>query len=283
MRTRPRFLRFSLRGLLIAVTLFAIPLAIIASYIRRAERQRYIIGEVKRLGGTIFYADEHSIEGYERDYVSEKDLSALRKRLGDGYYRTIDFVDISPADEVPDELFAAIAALPELRGLEVSPKASLSAGMSLVTSTHPRLELHVEWRFTHTFGEAASIVDELDAALAADYCLLFVDGDWSRGAVAARPVLARFARSWTQKGELPAVSFVAVDLSDRLETGYVATHEWIDSEAIPRSALEAEGRVGMVIWIKEGRVKDFRWNAHELSQDELFRLTRAAFSPSENE
>jgi hypothetical protein len=281
MPTRPRLLRFSLRGLLIAITLCAVGLGIVGAYVRRAERQRYIIGEVKRMGGTIFYADEHTTLGYERNYISEKDLSALRKRLGEGYYRTIDFVDISPAEDVPDELFAALAALPELRGLQVAPNVSQHPGVAMVRKAHPQLEVHEEWQVRHTFGDVASTPEEFEAALAEDHCVLFVDADWWPAAVAARPVLARFASSWTAKGERPRVSFVALDVSDPfgLVGRTTVTEKWMDSQLLPLGEMETPDRVGMVIWIENGREEEFRLNAHEMSQEELFRVTRVAFSP----
>src|SRR5262245_22988051 len=89
---RRRYLRFSVRTLLVIVTVVAVVLAV---PVRRAMRQREAVLAIQKLGGSLIY-------DYEITRGPETMMSAwLRRTLGDDYFHDVylaDFPDRPIAD-----------------------------------------------------------------------------------------------------------------------------------------------------------------------------------------
>jgi hypothetical protein len=90
-----RWLQYSLRTLMIVVTLFAVACSWFAVKMQQAKRQREAVEAIEKLGGRISYDYEwDSGSGYRITGAKPPGPTWLRKVLGDDFFCTVDFVDI---------------------------------------------------------------------------------------------------------------------------------------------------------------------------------------------
>src|SRR4051812_15930285 len=90
-----RWLRYSLRTLLVAITLFC---AWIGHHAHRARRQAAAIAAIESLGGTVIFHDQRNPSGsYDHSVRPTPSKSSvwLRRVLGDEYFRRVAVVDLN--------------------------------------------------------------------------------------------------------------------------------------------------------------------------------------------
>ena len=133
MATRRRWLQFSLRGFLVALTAFAIWLGVIAN---RAREQREAVKAIEAKGGIVQYDWQvdlkrmSKIEGFEgykviRKYGSPGGAAWLRRRIGNDYFQKVVTVEfywgdpLKPRDLNESTLPALVPHLQNLRALKL--------------------------------------------------------------------------------------------------------------------------------------------------------------------
>src|SRR4051812_6021643 len=141
---RRRWLRFSLRGVLVAIAVIAVLLWI---PIQRAKTQRRAVTDVERLGGTV---------DYDFSWNDQKEPPApawLRRVLGDDFFQTayavdletgharnndlevlhalpqLHFVGLSNCRDLTDEAISHLASLTHLAALDLRGTQLTDAGM----------------------------------------------------------------------------------------------------------------------------------------------------------
>jgi hypothetical protein len=120
-RPRRRWLRFSLRSLLLLVVVIAIPLA---WKVNRVRNQRSVVAEVKRLNGEV---------NYDWQWASPRQTEPrgprwLKNILGDDYFTDVVSVDIH-APGVTDDTIASTVRLPHLKALQIVSDDVSDAGL----------------------------------------------------------------------------------------------------------------------------------------------------------
>jgi hypothetical protein len=110
-KSRRRWFRFSLRTMMVAVTLLCIWLGITA---HRANRQRSAVQTIASTGGHVWYDYEVYDDGIRRiDRKSPPDW--LKNLIGVDYFAAVYSVDWGPNDDT----VAALVDLPELRDVQL--------------------------------------------------------------------------------------------------------------------------------------------------------------------
>jgi hypothetical protein len=145
-----RWLRFSLRTLVLAVTLFCIWLGLTTN---RVNRQRRAVAMLNSHGGSVTY-------DFEADEIGRHIINGspppgpdwLRNVLGIDYYATVVGANVRPRHFTDDDAVAPVAELPQLRGLYVS-------GASLTDSMLAHLKRLTELRCLSVFY-ATAVTDD---------------------------------------------------------------------------------------------------------------------------
>jgi Leucine Rich repeat len=113
-RSHRRWLRFSLRSLLILVTILCVWLGV---KVNQARRQKEAVDALSKVGAAIRY--EHQLsDTHPRDFAVEKELDVprwLRDLAGDDFFQTV--VAVQATRPVTDNDFIHLAALPRIRFL----------------------------------------------------------------------------------------------------------------------------------------------------------------------
>lgn len=90
-----RWYQYSLRTLMIVVTLFAVACSWLAVKMQQAKRQREAVETIEKLGGMVCYDYEwDSGSGYRIKGAKPPGPAWLRKVLGDDIFCSVNFVDI---------------------------------------------------------------------------------------------------------------------------------------------------------------------------------------------
>jgi hypothetical protein len=116
-------LRFSLRTLMIAVTLLCAVMAVVSS---RANRQRRAVSRIKAAHGLVYYDYQ-----LDHDFKPRTDEPLgpgpdwLRAFIGTDYFATVVSVRVNLAS---DELLEATAELPHLQDLRIACNSKISDG-----------------------------------------------------------------------------------------------------------------------------------------------------------
>ena len=113
-----RWFRFSLRTLVLAVTLFCIWLGVTAN---RANRRRQAVETLRKSKIEVLYDYEADENGYRIPQPSPSPPGPdwLRDVIGVDYFATAVGVFIGPKAEVNDETFRSLADLPHLKNLDL--------------------------------------------------------------------------------------------------------------------------------------------------------------------
>lgn len=257
---RRTWLQFSVRALCLLVIVAAIAFALLGERIRSAERQRYVIGEVQRLGGDVYYEDERIENGYSRT-LSREVVSlrrALRDRVNDSYFRTVSFISIS-SDDVSETLIDEIGKLPQLRELNVTPPVRRSAALQRLVRLRPTLEVIVQWSPRHVPFEEMKSPAALRQAIQKGSALRFTDGFWSIDCAAARPRLAAFREAWVQDKNALKISWLRIDLSSSPDSPMPdAFRQWLGEMGVDTGGMKQMG-AGRIIWFQNGAIRDVMW------------------------
>ena len=126
-KPRRRWLRFSIRSLLLLIALIAIPLA---WKVNRAQNQRRVVAEVERLKGSIVWVHEELPPFY-----SDNDPPGplwLRNILGDDFFADVCRIDIANPN-CDDDTLAQIATLPSLNTISLMSDGITDRGRAYLT------------------------------------------------------------------------------------------------------------------------------------------------------
>jgi hypothetical protein len=248
-----RWLRFSLRTLLVAIALVSTLLAWMSVIVNQARRQKEAVAAVQKLGGKVFYAHQASRNLTSFDTSKELDVPGwLRQLAGDDLFRSVIFVEFSrpvrepgfpevgPAREITDKDLVHLAAFPKLKGLNVGGGYSgiTDAGLAHLPRPDRLVKFH---------AESTSLTDEYLKRLAGSQRLkslglratLVTDEGLSR--LGQLPKLATLRLNQTQIGDdglaalkpMPSLRELSLDGTRITDAGlaHLARHQslsWLD-------------------------------------------------------
>ncbi len=109
---RRRFFRYSLRTLMLVVTVFCIGLGSIGIQIKQARHQRQAVEAILATGGIILYE-------YQRTNSDPPGPEWLRRIIGDEYFFTIGYVDFSGSKVNNASLAAVVNFLASVKYLSL--------------------------------------------------------------------------------------------------------------------------------------------------------------------
>ncbi|HUE70074.1 MAG TPA: hypothetical protein VMP01_04225 [Pirellulaceae bacterium] len=266
-----------MRTLCLLVIVAAVFFALLGNRIRQAERQRYVIGEVLRLEGYVWYADERTANGYSRSGEDDEQAGSVRRRLSNSYFRTLEDITIW-SDDVPDKLLAEIARLPAVHELTVTPPVLRSAAVQRLRQSRPDLEVHEHWAPRHVPFREVKSPAELRREIATGNVVLFTDGWWSMDCQETRPKLAALYNDWIENESAPKIHWLRIDLSGFDSPMPDAFRGWLDEVGLGTGGMKQSG-AGWIVWFQDGKIRDAMW-CHELPDEkELLQRTSSAFSP----
>lgn len=139
---RRRRLRLSLRLMMLAVVVAAIPLARIAV---RARAQRAAVRTIREAGGGVSYDWQLTRAGrYNPSAEGPPGPRWLIGLLGSDYFETVKNVDLQN-EEMGDELMVYVGRFTGLRRLSISGTKITDAGMVHVASLHRLTNVYLQW------------------------------------------------------------------------------------------------------------------------------------------
>lgn len=267
--TKRRF-RFSLRTLLAGFLLVGLLLAVVGSRIQHGRRQNAILEGSIRLQGEVHFADERVAGGYQR---ANPERGWLQRWLGDGYFRTIEEVDLWASD-VPEEMLLDLARLPDLKRVTIPLQAAHSRGGQRLKAARPDIDLWAPYESTvPTFRDFS----EFHPAIAGE-AVLFVYGDWSMTSQDTDLKFDQFTQVWKEAEPARPVKFRRLNLTDDDNELWRKAQSWMDAESLPQGTMKQHGRVGMVIWVRNGHAVDHLWTTGREEVSELLARTKKALS-----
>lgn len=116
-RPRRRWLRFSLRAAMIALTLICVWLGLTAN---RANRQKRSVEALRKAGAEVSYdyeVNEYGSRDPRKPTPPAPGPDWLRNIIGVDYFATAATVNFHPQDDILEETFDSLADLPHLRSL----------------------------------------------------------------------------------------------------------------------------------------------------------------------
>lgn len=126
-KMKRRWLQFSLRGLLVALTLLGVWLGL---HVERVKRQQLAVAVWSGLGADISYRHEltRAKNGtlYFDSSVPPPGPVAVRRLLGDKHFETPVRLHLVTSQKISADDFAALAGLPELQTLEIYGRFQLT-------------------------------------------------------------------------------------------------------------------------------------------------------------
>ena len=276
-----RFFRFSLRGVLIAFALFAVLLAILSAPVRQAARQRRIIREVDRLGGTVWFADEQFHDGdeygYSQRHRQSADLSWYERYVSDAYLRQVVMIHLDQRNDVPPELLRSFAELPHLKQVTLSPLVARSAGIERLKRLNPQCIIAAEWNMGNAPVTTLTTQDEFNAAIEMGEVVLFVDGGLSINVQLSRPNFAETAAMWFDAHPASDVRFLRVDYQRSASPAWLAALQLQLDQGVDSEEIEKDGAAGRVLWIRDGVLVRDDPSLRRTTVEEVMQRTEEAF------
>jgi hypothetical protein len=161
-KTKRRWLQFSLRGLLLMLTLAGIWLG---RHVERVRRQKYAVGVWTRHGAEIGFRHQlvRSKSGmlYFDSRLSPPGPAAAHRLLGDEHFESVIRLRLVTSQKITEEDFAALAGFPDLRTLEIYARFQLTKNATRHLRGLRRLE-----RLVLANADGAS-----DASASSDACV----------------------------------------------------------------------------------------------------------------
>jgi hypothetical protein len=108
--------QYSLRTLLIVVTLCAVSCSWLAVKLRQARRQRETVAAIEKLGGSVRYDEWFGLEGDQSN--RSPGPAWLHDWLGDDFFRTVTVVDFR-GNAIGNEDLAYLKSFPQLQSVLV--------------------------------------------------------------------------------------------------------------------------------------------------------------------
>jgi hypothetical protein len=133
---RRRWLRFSLRSLLLIVVLIAIPLG---WKMNRVHNQRVVVAEIEKIKGQVAYDSVVELVGHRQLL---KGPEWLRRLLGDDFFSDVEFVQIG-GPQVTERTISQVATLPYLKWLHVRSNGISDDGLKYLAGKNTLEELHL--------------------------------------------------------------------------------------------------------------------------------------------
>ena len=136
------------------------------------------------------------------------------------------------------------------------------------------------WKPDRAFNEDYAHIEsirseaELDCALGDEYCVIFVDVDWSIYPHLTRDRIHELQEHWRSRKHPAGVSFYTLDLSGTNELPNYLTH-WLSSES-QLAGIELSG-IGEIIMLRKGVVVEVL-PTYDIATDELIKKTSVAFA-----
>ncbi len=124
-RPRRRWLRFSLRFLLLLVAVLAIPLSWKVNCVRN---QRAVVAELMRLNGLVGYHHQLRSVRVARRTAEPPGPKWLTAFLGDDFFAEVILVSVG-GEQVTDKTIYQVASLPHLNTLSISSNSISDAGV----------------------------------------------------------------------------------------------------------------------------------------------------------
>ena len=133
MTTHPkrRFFRYSLRTLMLVVTLICVWLGIT---VKRAREQRSAVEAIQKLGGDVYY---------EHQFINSNDPPGpewLRQLIGDEYFFSVAIARLY-GSKVNDTSLASIKRLTDLKWLELHDTHVTDEGVKRLQQVFPNCEI----------------------------------------------------------------------------------------------------------------------------------------------
>lgn len=126
-RSSRRWLQFSLRGLLVLLTLLGV---LLGRHVERVRRQKLAVAVWNGLGAEISYRHERTRAKsgalYFDSRLAPPAPAAARRLLGDEHFQTPIRLRLVTSQKVSAEDFAALGGLPELENLEIYARIQLT-------------------------------------------------------------------------------------------------------------------------------------------------------------
>ena len=132
-KRKPRWLRFSLRGTFVLVTLLCVWLGMEVSRVRRQEQA---VAKVLELGGGVFFADQFDPKRSPQMNSGSMVPHWLRQAVGEKFFRRVVTVNFNLAlikgthsdlsSDVTDEGLALLYGTPHLRELHLGNNRSIT-------------------------------------------------------------------------------------------------------------------------------------------------------------
>lgn len=116
-KPKRRWLRFSLRTLLVFVVVLSVPLTWFAWRLEKARRQREAVEAILGLGGVVAYDYQVDESGEWIEGAEPTAPEWLRKLLGDDFFCDVLCVDVFPAPKFGDDEARHLKGLTELEHL----------------------------------------------------------------------------------------------------------------------------------------------------------------------
>lgn len=272
-----RFGRHRTRVILGVIAGTLLVLGCCALFIPQPFSQWFVINGVQHLGGSIWFADERTEDGYSKPVTPPPQLTWKQRLFGEGAGRAVHGLDFAEADDVSDELLRHISRLPELKFLTISPVVARRPEFQRIRESHPDLDLHIRWSLRHAPVETVASVDGFNEVLKAERVVLFIDGDWSTAAAQSRSVFCQLAHTWSETTPSLPVRFVRLDFTASETPLWHAVQEWMNGQSIPPGGYKGYGGVGKVIWVSAGSALDYAWTVAEEENGAVIERTRKAF------
>lgn len=126
-----RWYQFSLRTLLIVVTLFALACSWFAVKMREAERQKQAKQAILEIGGDVRYDFEFDSAGEETDADGPSGPAWLIQLLGEDFFKNVVAVEI-PADHLDKEMLSQLLMMPRLKAVQLQCKFTRDSDLTLL-------------------------------------------------------------------------------------------------------------------------------------------------------
>ena len=157
-KPKRRWYQYSLRTLLIVVTLFALACSWFAVKMQQAKRQRETVEAIKKVGGFIFY--DYQIDESGKVIHSAGPFAPiwLRNLLGDDF-----FYDVVYAEVFSDTALAQLKNFPQLKWLQAIQSGITDNGMQHLETLTQLKRLSLEYtQVTATGLEHLNVLPRLD-------------------------------------------------------------------------------------------------------------------------
>jgi Leucine-rich repeat (LRR) protein len=116
---KPRWFRFSLRTLLVLVTMAGAGFGWLGMKMRQAQRQKEAVEAIQKLGGVVTFDYEEDSNGKLIDPPTPPGPAWLRDLLGDGFFANVTKVH-GLAANFPDEATVHLQELRKLKNLDLN-------------------------------------------------------------------------------------------------------------------------------------------------------------------